>query len=375
VQLLEAEKLIPINLPQIGEEEVQAVVKVLRNGPLTNALGAGPAVTQFEKNYAQFAGVKHAIAVNTGTAALHSALVAAGVKQGAEVILPSFTFVATAEAVVLAGARPVFADIDSDTYTISPTEVARNVRKKTRAVVPVDLYGFSADAKPIRRIAEANGLAVVEDAAQAHGATYEGKPAGSFADVACWSLYASKNMTTGEGGVVTTDSDEVAETLRMLRTHGEKAKYASLMLGFNYRMSEIQAAIGIVQLEKLAGFVAKRRANAQRLTKILAKNGRLQLPSETEGRRHSWYLYTVRLKGADEAERNRILEALNGKGIGAAAYYVHPVHMMPYYRENFGSCRLPETEKAAQQVFSLPVHPAVTEEQVDFIGETLLSLL
>jgi perosamine synthetase len=253
--------------------------------------------------------------------------------------------------------------------------VEKNVTKKTRAIVPVDLYGFSADAKTIREIADAHGLAVVEDAAQAHGATYEGKPAGAFADTACWSLYASKNMTTGEGGVLTTDSDELAETLRLVRTHGEKAKYASLMLGFNYRMSEIQAAIGVVQLEKLAGFVAKRRANAKRLTKILGKTGRLQLPKETEDRHHSWYLYTVRLKDGDEAERNRILEDLKKKGIGAEAYYVHPVHMMPYYREGFGSCRLPETEKAARQVFSLPVHPGVTEEQVDFIGETLLSLL
>jgi perosamine synthetase len=367
--------LIPINLPQIGEEEVQAAIKVLREGPLTNSLGAGPAVTLFEKNYAQFAGVKHAVAVNTGTAALHSAMVAAGVKQGDEVILPSFTFVATAEAVVLAGGRPVFTDIDPDTYNISPAEVEKNVTKKTRAIVPVDLYGFSADAKPIREIADAHGLAVVEDAAQAHGATYERKSAGAFADAACWSLYASKNITTGEGGVVTTDSDEVAETLRLVRTHGEKAKYASLMLGYNYRMSEIQAAIGVVQLEKLAGFVARRRANAQRLTQILAKNARLKLPSETADRRHSWYLYTVRLKDGEEAERNRILEALKEKGIGAAAYYVHPVHMMPYYRESFGSCRLPETEKAAGQVFSLPVHPGVTEEQVDYIGEALLNLL
>lgn len=367
--------MIPINLPQIGEEEIEAVVKVLRNGPLTNALGAGPAVTQFEKDYARFAGVKHAVAVNTGTAALHSALVAAGVKQGDEVILPSFTFVATAEAVVMAGARPVFADIDPDTYNISPEEVEKNVTKKTRAIVPVDLYGFSADVKPIREIADEHGLTVVEDAAQAHGATYDGKTAGVLADAACWSLYASKNITTGEGGMVTTDSDEVAETLRLLRTHGEKAKYASLMLGYNYRMSEIQAAIGIVQLGKLPAFLSRRRANAQRLTKILSKTERLQLPKETKSRQHSWYLYTVRLKEGDEAERNKILEELKKKAIGAEAYYVHPVHMMPYYRESFGTCRLPETEKAAKQVFSLPVHPGVTEEQVNYIGETLLGLL
>jgi perosamine synthetase len=367
--------LIPINLPKINEEEVEAVVKVLRSGPLTNALGAGPMVTQFENNFAKFAGVKHAVAVNTGTAALHSAIVAAGVQQGDEVILPSFTFVATAEAVVMAGGKPAFTDINPETYTISPAEIKKNITKKTKAILPVDLYGFAADIKPIREIAAKHGLAVVEDAAQAHGATYNGKPAGVFADAACWSLYASKNITTGEGGVVTTDSAEVAETLRLIRTHGEKAKYASLMLGYNYRMSEIQAAIGLVQLEKLPSFVAKRRENAKRLTKLLAKTDRLQLPEETKDRQHSWYLYTVRLKNAAENERNKIVEELRQKDIGAEVYYTHPVHLMPYYRESFGGRRLPETEKAAKQVFSLPIHPGVTEAQVDYIGKTLLNLL
>jgi perosamine synthetase len=367
--------LIPINLPKIGEEEIEAVVKVMRLGPLTNALGAGPTVTQFEKNFAEFAGVKHAIAVNTGTAALHAAIVAAGVKQGDEVILPSFTFVATAEAVVMAGGKPVFADIDPETYHISPDKIEKNVTKKTKAIVPVDLYGLAVDIKPIRKVAAEHDLAIVEDAAQAHGATYAGKPAGVFADAACWSLYASKNMTTGEGGVVTTDSDKLAETLRLIRTHGEKAKYASLMLGYNYRMSEIQAAIGLVQLEKLPAFVAKRRENAKRLTKLLAASDRLKLPEESEERQHSWYLYTVRLQNSTESERNKIVEELKRKDIGAEVYYINPVHLMPYYRESFGERRLPETEKASKQVFSLPIHPDVTEAQVDYIGKTLLQLL
>jgi perosamine synthetase len=367
--------LIPINLPKIGEEEVEAVVKVLRNGPLTNALGAGPMVTQFEKKFAEFAGVKHAMAVNTGTAALHSAVVGAGVKAGDEVILPSFTFVATAEAVVMAGGKPVFTDIDPETYNISPAAIAEAVTKKTKAIVPVDLYGLPADIKPIREIAAEHDLAVVEDAAQAHGATYDGKPAGAFADAACWSLYASKNMTTGEGGVITTSSDEMAETMRLIRTHGEKAKYASLMLGYNYRMSEIQAAIGLVQLEKLPTFLDRRRENARRLTKILAKTEKLQLPSESKERQHSWYLYTVRLKNAAENERNKIVAGLKKNGIGAETYYANPVHLMPYYRDSFGKRKLPETEKAAKQVFSLPVHPSVTEEQIDYIGKTLLALL
>ena len=367
--------MIPINMPKIGEEEVQAVVKVLRSGMLTSGLGAGPMVVEFEKNFAKFAGVEHAVAVNTGTAALHSAIAAVGVKQGDEVILPSFTFVATAEAVVLAGAKPVFADIEAETYNLSPSAAEKSITKKTKAILPVDLYGFSADIHRICEVADKHGLALVEDAAQAHGATYAGKPAGSFADAACWSLYASKNMTTGEGGVITTENDQMAETLRMIRTHGEKAKYTSLILGNNYRMSEIHAAIGNVQLEKLPSFLSKRRLNAQQLTKILEKNSRLILPCESKDRQHSWYLYTASLKEGTEAERNKIVEELKKKEIGAEVYYVNPVHQMPFYRENFGSAKLPETDKASKQVFSLPIHPGVTAEQVDYIGKTLLSLL
>lgn len=366
--------MIPINLPKIGEEEIEAVVKVMRSGCLTSGLGAGPKVSEFEKNFAKFAGAKHAVAVNTGTAALHAAVAAAGVKQGDEVILPSFTFVATAEAVVLAGGKPVFADIDAETYNLSPAAVEKAVTEKTKAILPVDLYGLSADMKPIREIADKHALSVVEDAAQAHGLAYHGKPPGAFADAACWSLYASKNMMTGEGGVVTTNDDKVAELVKMVRTHGERAKYASEMLGNNYRMSEIQAAIGVVQLEKLPAFVAKRRANAQRLTEILKKSDRLCLPSEPKDGKHSWYLYTARLYNGTKSERNRILDELHKKGVGAEAYYVNPVHTMPFYSENFGTRKLPETEKAAKQVFSLPVHPSVTDEQVDFIGKTVLQI-
>ncbi len=367
--------MIPINKPQVDEEEVQAVIEVMRKGPITNALGAGPKVLEFEKNFAAFAGTKHAVAVNTGTAALHAAIMAVGVRRDDEVILPSFTFVATAEAIVLAGGKPVFADIDPKTYNLSPQAVEAVITRKTKAILPVDLYGFSAEMKPLSEIANKHGLGLVEDAAQAHGATYMCKPAGKFSDVACWSLYASKNIMTGEGGVVTTDSDEVEEKLRMIRTHGEKAKYASEMLGTNYRMSELQAAIGNVQLKKLPVFVAARRRNAQTLTEALKVCEKLVLPYETPDRLHSWYLYTARLLEATEEKRNKLIEALKAKGIGAESYYINPVHTMPFYRDNYGACALPETEKAAKQVFSLPIHPGVTEEDADQIAKITLNLI
>ena len=367
--------MIPINVPNIGEEEIQAVIEVMKSGILTNALGAGPKVAEFEKNYAKFAGVKHAIAVNTGTAALHAALMAIPLKTGDEVVLPSFTFVATAEAVVLAGGKPVFADIDPDTYTLSPGAFKKAITRKTKAVVPVDLYGLPADIKPIKEVASKHSISIIEDCAQSHGATYQGKPAGALADLAGWSLYAAKNIGTGEGGIVTTDNDDFAQKVKMVRTHGEKVKYQSLMLGTNYRMTEIQAAIGIVQLKRLPEFFAKRHHNADRLTKKLGNQTKIILPPQPKNRTPSWYLYTIRIRKATEEKRNDIIKQMREKGIGADAYYPTPINEMPFYRENFGSFRLPETEKAKAQVLSLPIHPGVTDEQIDLIARTLLDIL
>lgn len=367
--------MIPINVPQIGEEEIEAVAKVLKSGVLTHALGAGPMVKRFEEEFAKLVDAKYAIAFNSGTAALHAAVLAAGVGRGDEVILPSFTFVATAEAVVLAGAKPIFVDIDPVTYNISPEKVEAAVTKKTRAIIAVDLYGLPADLKSIRKIADRHGLLVIEDAAQAHGAVYNGKPAGVHADMACWSFYASKNMTTGEGGMVTTNHKEFDEKLRLFRCHGEMEKYRSILLGHNYRMPEIQAAIGLAQLEKLPRFLLRRRENAERLTGNLKDlENTLQLPIEPENCKSSWYLYTVRLKEADAIGRNALVERLRREGIGAEVYYACPIHLMPYYRR-FGRFRLPETEKASKQVFSLPVHPGVTPEQIDLISQKIHEII
>jgi len=366
--------LIPINAPQIGKEEIDAVVKVLKTGILTHGLGAGPNVAEFERLFAQYMCAKHAIAMNTGTACLHSSLAAIEIKRGNEIILPSFTFVATAEAILMAGGKPVFVDIDPKTYNIDPQKIEKAVTKKTKAIMPVDLYGLPAHMEPIGEIAHKHSLKIVEDAAQAHGATYKGKPPGAYADAACWSFYGSKNMTTGEGGMITTNDDELARTVRFMRSHGEKEKYMSTMLGHNYHMPEMEATIGRVQLGKLPTFLQKRRKNAEMLTDRLKRAKNLQLPAEPKGFKHSWYLYTVRMKNATKNKRDKVVQGLSAKGIGSVVCYMNPIHLMPFYSK-LGKWRLPETEKASKQVFSLPVHPGVTSDQIDFIAETVLHLL
>jgi len=362
--------MIPVNMPLMGKEEINAVTKVLKTGILTGRLGSGPMAKQFEDNFAKFAGAKHAIAVNSGTAALHMSLWAKNIKAGDEVILPSFTFIATAEAVALVGAKPVFIDIKPNTYNIDPEEIEQAITNKTRAIMPVDLYGLPAEMDKIREIADKRNLLVVEDAAQAHGASYRGKPPGHFADVACWSLYASKNMTTGEGGMITIDDDEYAEKLRLLRSHGEKEEYKAALLGHNYRMPEIEAAIGIEQLKKLSAFVEKRRRNAEVLTEKLSDVKQLVLPIEPRGCKSSWYLYTVRIRRGAVKDRDTIIHDLRKRGVGAAVYYHTPIHLMPYYRQH-ESFVLPETEKAAEQVFSLPVHPGLKAAEVNYVAKAV----
>jgi perosamine synthetase len=363
-------KMIQINAPLIGEEEIKAVTTVLKRGILTGRLGGGPMATKFEDDFAKFARAKHAIAVNNGTAALHMSLLAAKVKASDEVILPSFTFISTAEAVALVGAKPVFVDIDQCTYNVAAEEIESAITNKTKAIIAVDLYGLSAEMDKIKEISDEHNLILIEDAAQAHGASFKGKSPGYFADMACWSFYASKNMTTGEGGMITTNNDEYAHKLRPMRSHGETEEYVSAMLGHNYRMPEIEAAIGIAQLKKLHSFVEKRRTNAELLTRKLKGRPELYLPNEPKGYRHSWYLYTVKLQKDEAKVRDKTVEDLRKEGVGATVYYHTPIHQMPYYRQ-FGTHQLPNTEKIAHQVFSLPVHPAVTSEEINDIAESV----
>ncbi|RLF15537.1 MAG: aminotransferase DegT [Thermoprotei archaeon] len=366
--------MIPINRPMLGDEELRAVEEVIKSGRLTEWRPAGgPLTREFERAFASYIGVKHAIAVNSGTAALHAALMAAGIGEGDEVIVPSLTFVATANAVLLVGARPVIVDVDLETYNVKVDEVKRALTDRTKAIIPVHLYGLTADMDPIMEVAEEEGLIVIEDAAQAHGAEYMGRKAGSLGHMACFSFYSTKVITTGEGGMITTNDDELAEKLRSIRTHGQREGYDTYMLGHNYRMTELQAAIGIAQLKKISYFLEARRRNARILSETLSEVEGVSLPIEPRGYRHCWYLYTVRVR---EELRDMLVERLNAKGIGAAVYYRIPVHRTPLHEKvarRVGDLR--NAEVASRTVLQLPVHPGVSEDQAAYIGRVFIKLL
>jgi len=365
--------MIPINQPSMGKEEIEAVVEVLKSGILTEKSGRGPRVLQFEKEFAKFVGAKHAVAVSSGTAALHASLLAAGIQPGDEVVVPSFTFSATAGAVVLAGGKPAFADIDADTYCITRESIEAVLTRATKAIMPVHMYGLCADMDPITELAHNRGIVVIEDAAQAHGAEYNGRKAGSLGDAACFSFYPGKNMTTGEGGMITTSDDDMAEQLKRIRTHGEERPYWVARQGHNYRMPEMAAAIGAVQLKRLPSFLQDRRKNAEYLIEKLGVLGKLVMPKEPAGRKHAWYLFTPRLRGANAGKRNKLVEKLRSKNIGCSVYYESPVHMFPYYRDLQSTRRsaLPETERACRQVFSLPVHPMLKQAELQYVADSV----
>lgn len=368
---------IPINQPILDDEEIQLVVKVLKSGILTEKGGGGFYVSQFEQEFAKFIGTKYAVAFSSGTAALHATLMTIGLRSDDEVLIPSFSFVAVAEAVVLAGGKPVFVDINPDTYCMDLESLEEQISSRTQAIIPTHLYGLACDMDPIIELAHKHDLIVIEDAAQAHGAEYKGRKAGALGDMACFSFYATKNITTGEGGMITTNNSEYAETLREIRNHGEQKEYKSVIVGHNYRMSEICGAIGVAQISKLPRFLEARRKNAETLTSKLSGVGKLKLPAVPEGYKHSWYVYTVRLRGANAGKRNKVVEKLREKKIGAAVYYPVPIHLMPYYREQFPPEKgvLIKTETAARQVFSLPVHPKIEEEQIEYMADVLKKLL
>jgi perosamine synthetase len=370
--------MIPVNIPLIGDEEKEAVLKVLSSNMLTHKEGQGPMVMEFEKKFAKYIKVKHAIALNSGTAALHAALLSLDLRPEDEVIIPTFTFVATASMVLHVGAKPVFVDIDPEIYTMDPNAVEKAITSNTKAIIPVHLYGHPADLDSLGKLAKAHNLVLIEDACQAHGALFKGAQVGSIGDLGCFSFYPSKNMTTGEGGMLTTNDDAIAEKVRMILNHGEKEAYKTVRLGHNFRMPEVSAAIGTVQIDKLPNFIEQRRKNVHHLSSIIKSNPNVQLPHEREWATHSWYLFTIQvLQNTTSLTRDAVAEKLHGAGIGASIYYRTPLHLIPYFKDLFGfkGGEFPESEKATETVLSLPVHPGVSPDQIAFIGEKVNSIL
>lgn len=349
--------MIPISKPYIGEAEKQAVMEVLESGMLAQ----GPRTARFEERFAQICGVKHAIAISSGTTALHLALLANDIKAGDEVITTPFTFIASANSILFAGARPVFVDIDEDTFNIDATLIEEAITPHTKAIMPVHLYGYVCDMDALQAIADKHGLRIIEDACQAIGATYRNKSAGSFG-TGCFSLYATKNVMSGEGGMITTNDAALAEKCRMLRNHGMKRRYYHDMLGFNFRMTDLCAAIGLAQLDRLTDFTAKRRANAAYLN---SKIESVITPTAKDDYGHVWHQYTIRVDG--NRDRDTAVTQLNAAGIGTGIFYPVPAHQQEYMHEIVGDVTLPVAEKLAKEVISLPIHPQLSQADLDSI--------
>ncbi|MFM8658764.1 MAG: DegT/DnrJ/EryC1/StrS family aminotransferase [Candidatus Nitrosotenuis sp.] len=357
---------VPVNVPLVGKEEIAEVTAILKAGALTTAAkDGGKNVQEFEKQVCSLVKSKYAIAVNSGTAALQAALYALDIKSGDEVLIPSFTFVATANSIVSVGAKPVFVDIKKDNYTMDPADMAKKITKKTKAIMPVHLYGNVAYIDEISEIASKKSIPIVEDAAQSMGSTFKGKQTGNFSDMGCFSLYAAKVMTSGEGGVITTSDDTLREKLLMIRNHGMVHGYDTRILGLNLRLPEINAAIAKIQMKKLSGFLQKRAQNAKMLTELL-KGADVTLPIPRKHEKVNWYLYTIASKN-----RDKISKALNENDIGATVYYGIPVHKTPFYSQK---TKLPNTEWAAKSVLSLPVQPRVTRKNLETTARIIKNL-
>lgn len=358
---------IAINVPFVGRDEITAVTSILKNGSLTSAANhGGKHVQAFEKSASLFLKSKYVVAVNSGTAALQAALYALDIKKGDEVLVPSFTFVATANSVVSTGAKPIFVDILKENYTMDPDDLQKKITKKTRAIMPVHLYGNVAYIDKILEIAKKHNLPVIEDSAQSLGSTYKGKHAGTFSDLGCWSMYPAKVMTSGEGGFVATNNKKLRDKLLMIRNHGMVHGYDTKIFGLNLRLPEISAAIATVQIKKLPKFLKTRQKNANLLSKLISDLN-IILPHQRKNEYVNWYLYTIAT-----SKRDKILKKLDEKGIGAASYYPIPVHKTPFYQQKI---KLPVTEWASSHTLSLPIHPKVTSKNIEFIAKSLRDLV
>jgi perosamine synthetase len=358
-----SEAFIPAARPVIGEAEIEAAVRVLRSGQVVQ----GPEVAAFENEFAELVDGRHCVAVNSGTSALQLTMVALGFGPGDEVIVPSFSFAATANAVRLAGAEPVFADIEPDSFCLDPDAVAAAIGPRTVAVMPVHLYGHPSAMDRLVPLARRHGLAVVEDACQAHGAALGERPVGAFGTAGCFSFYPTKNMHSLEGGMITTADAELARTLRLLRNQGMEQRYANEIVGANMRLTDVAAAIGRVQLANLAGWNGQRQANAKVLDASITG---ATVPPVADAARHVYHQYTVRVTG----DRDAAQRSLADRGVGSAVYYPTPIHRLRPY-ERSGPWDLPETERAAAEVLSIPVYPSLTPRELERVADAVNGLV
>jgi perosamine synthetase len=350
--------MIPLSKPFIGEDEKRAVLEVLESGMLVQ----GPRTARLEAEWAAVCGVKHAVATSSGTTALHVALLAHGIGPGDEVITTPFTFIASVNCVLFAGARPVFVDIRPDTFNIDPELIQAAITPRTKALLPVHLYGYPCDMDALTDIARRYHLALIEDCAQAIGADYHGKPVGSFG-TGCFSLYATKNIMSGEGGMITTNDEELAQRCRMLRNHGMQRRYYHDLLGYNFRMTDLHAALGVVQLGRLAEFTARRRANAAYLNAHIETGC---TPGVRPGYGHVWHQYTLRLNSG--RDRDAAVKQLAEAGIGTGIFYPITANRQQHLLAmGLGDCEVPVAEQTANEVISLPVHPLLSEADLEHI--------
>ena len=347
--------MIPIAKPLIGKEEKTAVSKVLESG----MVACGPKTKEFEEEFARYIGVKHAVATTSGTTALHLGLLALKIGKGDEVIVPSFSFIASVNSILFCNAKPVFCDVDKKSFNIDTKKIKALITDKTKAIMPVHLYGLPADMKEIQKIADEHDLFVIGDAAQAHGASIDSKMVGSFGNLECFSFYPTKNMTTGEGGMITTDDDELYEKIDSLHNHSRVKTqwgYEHDGIGYNYRMTDIASAIGLAQLKKLPGFIKKRRENAAFYDDNL-KN--VITPISFEKAKHAYHQYTIQYK-----DRKTIIDKLKKEKIGFGIYYPKPLHFYPHLKK-FSHSDLKISEYLAEVSLSLPVHPDLTEKDLE----------
>ena len=359
---------ISIAKPNFGKEEEDAVKEVLESG----FIASGPKIKVFEEEYAEYIDAEHAVAVTNGTVALDVALKAFKISPGDEVITSAFSFVASGNCILFQKAKAVFADIDPKTFNIDPSDVAEKITSKTKAIIPIHMFGQPAKMDALKEIAEDNRIVLVEDAAQAHGAEYKGQKAGSIGNVGCFSFYATKNMAVGEGGMITTNDTKLADKARLIINHGQTQKYRHDILGYNYRMTELCAAVGSVQLKKLDGFNEKRRENAKLLSNGIRKLHGLTVPYVENDLKPVFHQYVVRVENNYSRNRDELADILTKKSIGVAVHYPIPIYRQRLYQKiGYEKTTCPNTEDACKKVLSLPVHPLVDIEDINYILDVL----